>query len=683
MSQTCQPIRAYSPHPLDPLSSKELTLAVEIIREQAQLDSRALFEQVRLKEPEKSLVRQFVAGNYIEREVFAVILDRNADKVYEASVCLNDATLQSYTWVPGVRVCMLAEENAEMQVVVRQHPDFVAGLKRRGIENIQQVLVEAFAVANLAEPDEKDLRHTRAHCFYVENPGDNTYARPIEGLVPVVDLNAMTVLRVEDSGVVPLPPDPGDYRADRLEVRPALAALNIVQPDGPDFKVDGYAVHWQNWQFRVGFTPKEGLILHTLSFRDGETDRPVIYRASLSELVVPYGDTAGDHYMNHSFDLGETIFGAQANSLQLGCDCLGEIHYFDFDQVDGNGNVRHFSKVVCMHEEDYGILWKHTDVGADHSEIRRSRRLVVSSFFTIGNYDYGLFWYLYLDGTIEFEAKLTKRDGETIKVGNEGESKVVLDAVANEPFIVDKIAKKERKKSAAPPFITSKLQQASKMPVKRTMMIAQQLYEGIELPGEGAVGLITYMRTDSTRTSAAARQEVRSYIEQEWDASHVGRGVGDGNGKGVQDAHEAIRPTRPQTREPQGLEAEQTRLYALIWARFAASQMAPSQWQRLKLAGETGGWNAAGKTEWRTFAGWEAAYTKLTKPVPQASPLTGAAEGDTLALDEYELIEDETKPPGRYTQHGLVAKMKAEGIGRPSTYAETIRKLLDRKYARD
>ena len=118
MSQTCQPIRACSPHPLDPLSSKELTLAVEIIREQAQLDSRALFEQVRLKEPEKSLVHQFVAGNYIEREVFAVILDRNADKVYEAIVCLNIATLQSYTWVPGVRVCMLAEENAELQVVV-------------------------------------------------------------------------------------------------------------------------------------------------------------------------------------------------------------------------------------------------------------------------------------------------------------------------------------------------------------------------------------------------------------------------------------------------------------------------------------------------------------------------------------------------------------------------------------
>ena len=154
MSQSRQTVRVHSPHPLDPLSSEELSLAVEIIREQAQLDSRALFEQVRLREPKKSLVHQFVAGNHIEREAFAVVLDRNADKVYEAIVRLNDATLQSFTWVPGARVCTLAEEATEMQDIVRQHPDFVAGLKRRGIENIQQVLVEAFAVANLAEPDE-------------------------------------------------------------------------------------------------------------------------------------------------------------------------------------------------------------------------------------------------------------------------------------------------------------------------------------------------------------------------------------------------------------------------------------------------------------------------------------------------------------------------------------------------
>lgn len=396
-------------HPLDPLGREELDRAVQIIRDQMNLPPDALFEQARLKEPCKSAVNAFNSGNPsdITREAFAVVLDRSADEVCEIVVSLDENKITSREIIPGVRISFLSEESAEFRKIICEHPDFLAALKRRGISDPEQVLVEGFAVANLAEPDEKHLRHTRAHCFFREHPEDNAYARPIEGLVPVVDLNNRKVLRIEDNGVVPLPPDRGDYRSDRLDTRPPLAPLEITQPDGPDFRVNGYAVEWLNWRFRVGFTPKEGLVLHTLSFQDGEIDRPVVYRASLSELVVPYGDTAGDHYMNHSFDLGETIFGKQVNSLKLGCDCLGEIYYFDFDQVDELGNPLDLSQIVCMHEEDYGILWKHTDAHTQRSEVRRSRRLVVSSFFTIGNYDYGIFWYLYLDGTIEFEAKLT------------------------------------------------------------------------------------------------------------------------------------------------------------------------------------------------------------------------------------------------------------------------------------
>ena len=261
------------------------------------------------------------------------------------------------------------------------------------------------------------------------------------------------------------------------------------------------------------------------------------------------------------------------------------------------------------------------------------------------------------------------KNAESAYAAMEAAGSLVLTAASVEGF----------QKRPRPPFTTDTLlaaagQRLSWRPA-RVMRLAQQLYEA---------GHITYMRTDSTRTSADAREEVRAYIEHEWDASHLGRGVGGGGGgKGVQDAHEAIRPTRPQAREPQGLEREQARLYSLIWARFTASQMSPSQWQRLKLAGEAGGWTAVGKTEWRTFAGWEAAYAGLLKPAAPVSPLADAAVGDTLPFDGCKLVEDATKPPGRYTQHGLVAKMKAEGIGRPSTYAETIRKLLDRKYARD
>jgi primary-amine oxidase len=394
--------------PLDPLSPDELMLVVDIVRKERNLDERALFEQVSLIEPARDIVRNFNPGEPVNRQALAVVLDRNAGKVYEAVVSLNTATLESWTHIPGVQACFMFEECDEMAAMVKKHPDFLDSLSRRGIASVDQVSVEGFAVANFGVEKERHLRLIRAHCFFVENPGDNPHVRPIEGLVPVVDLNAMKVLRIEDRGIIPIPPDCGDYRVDRLDhMQSPLATLEITQPDGPEFNVDGYAVSWQNWKFRVGFTPREGLVLHTLSFIDGECTRPVMYRASLSELVVPYGDTVGDHYMNHSFDLGEGVFGAAVNSLKLGCDCVGEIYYFDVNLVDGYGNLKHLPNAICMHEEDYGILWKHTDTLGQSTEVRRSRRLVVSSFFTIGNYDYGIFWYLYLDGTVEFEVKLT------------------------------------------------------------------------------------------------------------------------------------------------------------------------------------------------------------------------------------------------------------------------------------
>ncbi len=412
-------------HPLDPLIADEIQQVAELVRAHSDLNPRILFEQIRLSEPGKSLVKNFKPGSVMTREAFVVVLDRDSGKVYEALVRMEPLEITRWNHIPGVQTCILGEECDEMIPVIKQHPDFIAGLERRGINNLDQVSVESFCVSNFASPEEQKMRLLRGHCFFVESPGDNPHVRPIEGLIPVVDLNTMTVLRVEDNGVVPLSPDRGDYLASRLgQLRNPLAGLNITQSDGPDFVVDGHHVTWQNWKFRVGFTPREGLVLHQMSFCDGGEDRPIVNRASVSELVVPYGDTAGDHYMNHSFDLGEGCFGRLVNSLTLGCDCVGEIFYFDVDLADGYGNVEHKPNAICMHEEDYGVLWKHIDRISGHTEVRRSRRLVVSSFFTVGNYDYGLFWYLYLDGTIEFEAKLTGmlytrtiKDGEKIPYG--------------------------------------------------------------------------------------------------------------------------------------------------------------------------------------------------------------------------------------------------------------------------
>ena len=166
---------------------------------------------------------------------------------------------------------------------------------------------------------------------------------------------------VEDFGVAPIPEDPAEYAADRLAqpMRDDIKALEITQPDGPSFEVDGQVVRWQKWQLRVSLNPVEGLVLHDVRYDDDGRDRPILYRASLSDMVVPYGDSSPMHYWKHAFDAGETTMGHSANSLKLGCDCLGEIYYFDSTILLPNGEPLLRENSICMHEEDYGILWKH------------------------------------------------------------------------------------------------------------------------------------------------------------------------------------------------------------------------------------------------------------------------------------------------------------------------------------
>jgi len=251
-------------------------------------------------------------------------------------------------------------------------------------------------------------RLARPPIFLRADPTDNGYAKPVEGLQPVVDLNAMAVIRVEDFGSWPLPPQQGHYAADRVpRLRTDVKPLEIVQREGPSFAVKGHEVSWQKWSFVVGFTGREGLVLHHLRYDDNGRVRPILFRASVAEMVVPYGDPAPQQARKNAFDVGEYGLGYSTNSLTLGCDCLGTIHYFDAHLCTSRGAPFVIRNAVCLHEEDHGILWKHTDRRLDHAEVRRSRRLVVSSIATVENYEYGYYWYLYQDGSIQFEVKLT------------------------------------------------------------------------------------------------------------------------------------------------------------------------------------------------------------------------------------------------------------------------------------
>ena len=207
---------------------------------------------------------------------------------------------------------------------------------------------------------------------------------------------------------MPLPPGSGAYAADRVgPLREDLRRLEILQPQGPSFEVRGWEVCWQRWRLRLGFTAREGLVLHTVGYEDQGRVRPVIWRASVAELFIPYADPRPFQGWRNAFDAGEYGIGILANSLLAGCDCLGEIRYLDVELADGNGEPYTIGQAICLHEEDFGLLWKHFDATLGTTETRRSRRLVISFIITAGNYEYAIYWYFYTDGSIEFEAKLT------------------------------------------------------------------------------------------------------------------------------------------------------------------------------------------------------------------------------------------------------------------------------------
>lgn len=398
-------------HPLEPLTAEEIARAVQIVQAknvEHHLSGHVRFVSVNLNEPPKDVVLHFQPGNPVDREAFIILLDNADGKAYEVIVSLSEGRVVTWQHIPDVQPSIMGDEFFECEQLLKSNPEFQAALRKRGITDFDLVMVDPWSAGNYGAEEEQTLRLTRALTWVRSHPGDNGYAHPVEGLLALVDLNKMEVVRIDDTGIIPVPPEPGNYTPEAVgPLRSDLKPIDITQPDGPSFTVDGHEVVWQKWHFRVGFTTREGLVLHTLSYRDGERERPVLYRASLAEMVVPYGDPTINNYRKNAFDVGEYGVGMLANSLELGCDCLGSIHYFDAHMTDSRGNVATIKNAICMHEEDYGILWKHVDWRTNQTEVRRSRRLVISFIATVGNYEYGFFWYLYQDGTIQFEVKLT------------------------------------------------------------------------------------------------------------------------------------------------------------------------------------------------------------------------------------------------------------------------------------
>ncbi|MDI6845187.1 MAG: type I DNA topoisomerase [Candidatus Saccharicenans sp.] len=354
------------------------------------------------------------------------------------------------------------------------------------------------------------------------------------------------------------------------------------------------------------------------------------------------------------------------------------------------------------------LLWKKIGRGLSAGRVQSvALRLICEREKEIKEFNPEEYWtiaaILRAENPPEFRAQLSQIDGKKARIKDEKSAREILEVCRQEPFVLEKIQVKGRKKNPPAPYITSTLQQDAyrllKFPVKKTMMVAQRLYEGLEIGELGPVGLITYMRTDSVRISEAARQAAKKYIAENFGPEYVPeKPVPHKSRKTAQEAHEAIRPTHmeltPEKIKPY-VKKEEYDLYRLIWNRFLASQMSPAEVEETQFEIRCSRYVFVAKGEVIKFKGYLALSEreKLQFEAPRNGEskagdeeekdqglLPPAREGEILSLVDLESKQNFTQPPPRYTEATLVKELEARGIGRPSTYAPIIATLQDRTY---
>ena len=341
------------------------------------------------------------------------------------------------------------------------------------------------------------------------------------------------------------------------------------------------------------------------------------------------------------------------------------------------------------------LLWKKIRRGLSAGRVQSvAMRLVAEREKEITDFVPQEYWTL--DASLKnhagalFTAHYYGKGGKKYEPSSEGDTQAIMDELRELPFTVSSVKRADKQRSPAPPFTTSTLQQEASrklnMTPRRTMAIAQQLYEGVDITGEGTVGLITYMRTDSLRISAEAQAQAKTVICSRYGECYYPASTRAYKTKaGAQDAHEAIRPSDPALTPEQvkgDLTGEQYRLYRLIWSRFLASQMANAVYDSISVEIGAGDHSFRCSASNLKFAGYTAVYeeSRDDDKEEKESPLPELAEGESVTLESFAPAQHFTQPPARYTDATLIRTMEENGIGRPSTYAPTVSTILDREY---
>jgi len=396
-------------HPLDPLTENEIKMAVTVVKKDKSLTEFARFPNISLQEPDKQTVLNFKKGDAIPRQAFLVILEPRLNKTYEAIVDTKASKIISWQEVSTGQPPLLDEEYEILDQVAKADIRWQEAMKKRGITDFENVIIDGWATGMMSEKEQASgKRLIRGITYYKGKDRNNYYGAPIEGLSVTVDLNNRQVFEVRDTGIVPFSKANFDYDEKTLSpLQKALKPLRIQQPQGTTFQIKGNEVSWQNWKFRYLMHPREGLVLYLVTYNDKGKDRMILYRAGLSEMLVPYSDTSREWAVRSAFDVGEYRFGWLSTPLDKGNDVPENTVLLNTLFADDNGEPYIGENIIGIYEKDAGILWRHYDFNTETFEGRRARQLVVSTVAAIGNYDYGINWIFHEDGTLEQRSDLT------------------------------------------------------------------------------------------------------------------------------------------------------------------------------------------------------------------------------------------------------------------------------------
>ncbi|KAH6623646.1 copper amine oxidase [Chaetomium tenue] len=420
-------------HPLGPLTAREITEAAALTRACWPDNIEYHFKVVTLLEPAKAQLIPYLAAERagqhpgsIDRRAFVVYYFRGTHNLHEAVVNLTTGKVEANVKLgPFTHANGDGEELIAVEKALLAHPDVQAELAKLQLPEGTVVISDPWIYGSdgVKEGSFYDDKRVMQCFLYMRDPQNSAepdschYAFPLP-TSPVMDPTTMELIRIDilptghDEKVKPLAPwqatSAAEYIPEAQTLRTDLKPLQVVQPEGASFTVENFSelgrlIRWQKWDLKVGFNQREGMVLYDVHY----DNKPLFYRLSLSDMSIPYADPRHPFHRKAAFDLGDAGAGIMANNLQLGCDCLGSIYYIGGVLSDTYGKPVNMPNVICVHEQDAGILWKHTNYRTNRAVVVRNRELVLQTILTVSNYEYILSFVFNTAGDLAYEARAT------------------------------------------------------------------------------------------------------------------------------------------------------------------------------------------------------------------------------------------------------------------------------------